>query len=438
MIVDTLLHARWIIPVEPESVTYDYHSLVLDKGLIVDLLPTVQAKQKYQATQAEDFLDHALLPGLINCHTHAAMTLMRGIADDLPLMEWLQQHIWPLEKQWMNAEFVKDGSDLAIAEMILGGTTCFNDMYFFPEVTAQQAILAGIRIKVGLVVIDFPTAWAQTGAEYIEKCLALHEKLRLSALCTTAFAPHAPYSVSDAAFKEIKTWSEQLQLPIHIHLHETLHEVESAVAHNGITPLQRLQDLGLVNASLIAVHMTQLTDAEIEQLATAGAHIVHCPESNLKLASGFSPVAQCLAAGINVALGTDGAASNNDLDMFGEMRTAALLAKAVSGDATAVSATVALQMATINGAKALGLDEVCGSLSIGKAADVIAIDLSYLETQPLYCPVSQIVYAASRQQVSDVWVAGQRLLKQRQLTTIDKAALLARVAKWQERLAGFD
>ena len=435
MIVDTLLHARWIIPVEPESVTYDYHSLVIDKGLIIDLLPTEQAKQKYQATHAESLLDHALLPGLVNCHTHAAMSLMRGIADDLPLMEWLQQHIWPLEKQWMNAEFVKDGSDLAIAEMILGGTTCFNDMYFFPEVTAQQAIQAGIRIKVGLVVIDFPTAWAQTGTEYIEKCLALHEKLRLSDLCTTAFAPHAPYSVSDAAFVEIKKWSEQLELPIHIHLHETLHEVESAVAHNGITPLQRLQDMGLVNASLIAVHMTQLSAAEIEQLAKAGAHIVHCPESNLKLASGFSPVAQCLAAGINVALGTDGAASNNDLDMFGEMRTAALLAKAVSKDATAVSATVALQMATINGAKALGLDEVCGSLRIGKAADVIAIDLSYLETQPLYCPVSQIVYAASRHQVSDVWVTGQRLLKQRQLTTIDKAALLVKVAKWQERLA---
>ena len=435
MIVDTLLHARWIIPVEPESVTYDYHSLVINKGLIIDLLPTAQAKQKYQASHTEELLDHALLPGLINCHTHAAMSLMRGIADDLPLMEWLQHHIWPLEKQWMNAEFVKDGSDLAIAEMIIGGTTCFNDMYFFPEVTAQQAIQAGIRIKVGLVVIDFPTAWAQTGAEYIEKCLALHEKLRLSELCSTAFAPHAPYSVSDAAFKEIKKWSEQLDLPIHIHLHETLHEVESAVAHNGITPLQRLQDMGLVNASLIAVHMTQLSDAEIELLAKAGAHIVHCPESNLKLASGFSPVAKCLAAGINVALGTDGAASNNDLDMFGEMRTAALLAKAVSGDATAVSATVALQMATINGAKALGLDKVCGSLSIGKAADVIAIDLSYLETQPLYCPVSQIVYAASRQQVSDVWVAGQRLLKQRQLMTIDKAELLVRIAKWQERLA---
>lgn len=435
MIIDTLLHARWIIPVEPESVTYEYHSLVIDKGLIIDLLPTDQAKQKYQAIQTEEFLDHALLPGLVNCHTHAAMSLMRGIADDLPLMEWLQQHIWPLEKQWMNAEFVKDGSDLAIAEMILGGTTCFNDMYFFPEVTAQQAILAGIRIKVGLVVIDFPTAWAQTGTEYIEKCLALHEKLRLSELCTTAFAPHAPYSVSDAAFVEIKKWSEHLELPIHIHLHETLHEVESAVAHNGITPLQRLQEMGLVNASLIAVHMTQLSDAEIEQLASAGAHIVHCPESNLKLSSGFSPVARCLAAGINVALGTDGAASNNDLDMFGEMRTAALLGKAVSKDATAISATVALQMATINGAKALGLDKVCGSLRIGKAADVIAIDLSYLETQPLYCPVSQIVYAASRQQVSDVWVAGQRLLKQRQLMTINKAELLVKVALWQKKLA---
>jgi 5-methylthioadenosine/S-adenosylhomocysteine deaminase len=438
MIVDTLLHARWIIPVEPEFVTYEYYSLVVDKGLIVDLLPTVEATQKYQAKLTEEYLDHALLPGLVNCHTHAAMSLMRGIADDLPLMDWLQNHIWPLEKKWMNAEFVRDGSDLAIAEMILGGTTCFNDMYFFPEVTAQQAILAGIRIKVGLVVIDFPTAWALTGSEYIEKCLALHEKLRLSELCTTAFAPHAPYSVSDAAFVEIKKWSELLELPMHIHLHETMHEVESAVTHNGITPLQRLQEMGLVNASLIAVHMTQLSDAEIEQLATAGAHIVHCPESNLKLASGFSPVAKCLAAGINVALGTDGAASNNDLDMFGEMRTAALLGKAVSGDTTAVSATVALQMATINGAKALGLDEVCGSLRIGKSADVIAIDLSYLETQPLYCPISQIVYAASRQQVTDVWVAGRRLLKQRQLMSIDKVALLVKVAKWQERLASVD
>ena len=435
MIVDTLIHARWIIPVEPESVTYEHHSLVIDSGKIIDLLPTELAKQKYQGRTTENLENHALLPGLINCHTHAAMTLMRGIADDLPLMDWLQNHIWPLEHQWMSEAFVRDGSDLAIAEMILGGTTCFNDMYFFPDITAAQAIHHGIRATVGMIVIDFPSIWAQNADEYIEKGLALHEQLRLSDLCTTAFAPHAPYTVSDAPLQKIKTLADELELPIHIHLHETVHEVEQAQAQFGQRPLQRLQELGLINPSLIAVHMTQLTDEEISLFAESGAHIVHCPESNLKLASGFCQLAKCLAAGINVALGTDGAASNNDLDMFGEMRTAALLGKAVAADASAVPAMTALRMATINGAKALGLDAICGSLSIGKAADVIAIDLNHLETQPLYCPVSQIVYAASRQQVTDVWVAGRRLLKQRQLTTINSDDLKAKIAVWQQRLS---
>ena len=435
MIVDTLIHARWIIPVEPESVTYEHYSLAIDGGKIIDLLPTELAQQKYQGTITENLQDHALLPGLINCHTHAAMTLMRGIADDLPLMEWLQQHIWPLEQRWMSEEFVKDGTDLAIAEMIRGGTTCFNDMYFFPEITARQAISHGIRAKVGLIVIDFPTVWAQDSDDYIAKGLALHDQLRLSDLCTTAFAPHAPYTVSDEPLQKIRILADELKLPVHIHVHETLHEVEQAKAQTGLRPLQRLENLGLLNPSLIAVHVTQLNDEEISRFAKSGAHIVHCPESNLKLASGFCPVAQCLAAGINVALGTDGAASNNDLDMFGEMRTAALLGKAVAGDASAIPAMTALRMATINGAKALGLEDCCGSLSVGKAADVIAIDLSYLETLPLYCPVSQIVYAASRQQVTDVWVAGKRLLKQRQLTTIDKDELKARIADWQRRLA---
>ena len=435
MIVDTLIHARWIIPVEPESVTCEHHTLVIDSGKIIDLLPTDLAKQKYQGTSTENLENHALLPGLINCHTHAAMTLMRGIADDLPLMDWLQNHIWPLEQKWMSEAFVKDGTDLAIAEMILGGTTCFNDMYFFPEITAGQAIHHGIRAKVGLIVIDFPSVWAQNSDEYIEKGLALHEQLRLSDLCSTAFAPHAPYTVSDEPLQKIKTLADELELSIHIHVHETHHEVEQAQVQTGLRPLQRLQELGLVNPSLIAVHMTQLSDEEISLFAESGAHIVHCPESNLKLASGFCPVARCLAAGINVALGTDGAASNNDLDMFGEMRTAALLGKAVAGDASAVSAMTALRMATINGAKALGLDACCGSLGIGKAADVIAIDLNYLETQPLYCPVSQIIYAASRQQVTDVWVAGKRLLKQRQLTTININDLKAKIAEWQQRLS---
>jgi 5-methylthioadenosine/S-adenosylhomocysteine deaminase len=435
MIVDTLIHARWIIPVEPESVTYEHHSLVIDSGKIIDLLPTDQAKQKYQGKTTENLENHALLPGLINCHTHAAMTLMRGIADDLPLMDWLQNHIWPLEQKWMSEAFVKDGTDLAIAEMILGGTTCFNDMYFFPETTAGQAIHHGIRAKVGMIVIDFPSVWAQNADEYIEKGLALHEKLRHSDLCTTAFAPHAPYTVSDEPLQKIRTLADELELPIHIHVHETLHEVEEAKAQSGQRPLQRLYELGLVNPSLIAVHMTQLNDEEISLVAEAGAHIVHCPESNLKLASGFCQVAKCLKAGINIALGTDGAASNNDLDMFGEMRTAALLGKAVAADASAIPAMTALRMATINGAKALGLENKCGSLTIGKAADVIAIDLNHLETQPLFCPVSQIVYAASRQQVTDVWVAGKRLLKQRQLTTINVNHLRTRINEWQKRLS---
>ncbi len=435
MIVDTLIHARWIIPVEPESVTYEHHTLVIDSGKIIDLLPTELAQQKYQGKTTENLENQALLPGLINCHTHAAMTLMRGIADDLPLMDWLQNHIWPLEHKWMSETFVKDGTDLAIAEMILGGTTCFNDMYFFPDITAQQAIHHGIRATVGMIVIDFPSVWAQDSDEYIEKGLALHEQLRLSDLCSTTFAPHAPYTVSDEPLQKIKTLADELELPIHIHLHETLHEVEQAQTQTGQRPLQRLYDLGLVNPSLIAVHMTQLTDEEISLFAESGAHIVHCPESNLKLASGFCQVARCLAAGINVALGTDGAASNNDLDMFGEMRTAALLGKAVASDASAIPAMTALRMATINGAKALGLDAICGSLSVGKAADVIAIDLNTLETQPLYCPVSQIVYAASRQQVTDVWVAGKQLLKQRQLTTVNIDDLKAKIAVWQQRLS---
>ena len=435
MIVDTLIHAGWIIPVEPPFNTLKHHSLVIHEGRICDLLPTELAKQRYQASTVENLENHALLPGLINAHTHAAMSLMRGIADDLPLMDWLQNHIWPLEQQWMSEEFVKDGSDLAIAEMLRGGTTCFNDMYFFPDITAQQVQQAGIRATVGLIVIDFPSVWAKDSDEYLSKGLNLSEQLKDSTLCSTAFAPHAPYTVSDEPLEKIRDYAKKLNRPVHIHVHETAHEVEQALEQTGKRPLQRLQELGLVNASLIAVHVTQLTDAEILLLAEAGATIVHCPESNLKLASGFCPVASCLEAGVNVALGTDGAASNNDLDMFGEMRTAALLAKAVANNASAVSAMTALRMATINGAKALGLADEIGSLRVGKAADVIAVDLSSLETQPLYCPVSQIVYAASRQQVTDVWVAGQRLLQNRELTTMNLEELSVKIAQWQQRLA---
>ena len=431
MHIDTLLHARWLIPIEPEDTVYDNYSLAIDKGRIIDVLATDKAKQVYSATVTENLSTHVLLPGLINCHTHAAMSLLRGIADDLPLMTWLQEHIWPLEQRWVGEAFVSAGSELAIAEMLLGGTTCFNDMYFFPEITAQQAIKNGIRASIGLIVFDFPTRWATDSADYIAKGLALLEQLKTEPLITTPFAPHAPYTVSDAPFTKVAQLAASHDVRVHCHIHETADEVTQANER----PLARLQHLGVVNARLIAVHATQLTAAEIAQLAAAGAHIVHCPESNLKLASGFCPVAQCLQAGINVALGTDGAASNNDLDMFGEMRTAALLAKAVAGDASALPAMTALRMATINGAKALGLDAEIGSLRLGKAADVIAVDLSDLATQPVYQPASQLVYATTRQQVSDVWVLGERLVNKRQLTRVDKAQLTQTLALWQQRLA---
>ncbi len=433
--VDTVIHARWIIPVEPESVILENHTLVIDNGRIIDLLPTDSANQQFHGKTIENLSNHVLLPGFINCHTHAAMSLMRGIADDLPLMEWLQNHIWPLEAKWMSEAFVRDGTDLAIAEMILSGTTCFNDMYFFPNITAQQAVQHGVRANIGLILIDFPTIWADDSGSYIAKGLEIHDQYRHEPLINTNFAPHAPYTVSDEPLQKIKILSDELEIPTTMHVHETRNEIEQAIKVNGQRPIQRLNQLGLITPGFIAVHMTQLNAEEISLFAEAGAHIVHCPESNLKLASGLCPVVECLSAGINVALGTDGAASNNDLDMLGEMRTAALLAKQVAHDAASLPAMTALKMATINGAKALGIDQETGSLTIGKAADVIAIDLSPLETQPVYNPVSQIVYSANRQQITDVWVAGKQLLKKRQLTTVNLPDLLRKVDEWRHKLS---
>ena len=432
--VETLLSARWIIPVEPDGVVFENHAVVIRDGRILDILPRKQARCAYPAAHEEHFPAHALLPGFINAHTHAAMVLLRGIADDKPLMEWLTAHIWPLEQRWMGEAFVRDGSDLAMAEMIRGGITCFNDMYFFPEVTARQAVRCGMRAMLGMILVDFPTAWASGPDEYIEKGLALHDELRNDPLVTLAFAPHAPYTVSNEPLLRIGALAAELDRPIHIHLHETRDEIDQSRKQFGMTPIRRLQQLDLLGPSLMAVHMTQLSDEDIDLIARNSVHVVHCPESNLKLASGFCPVAKLVAAGVNVAIGTDGAASNNDLDIMGEMRTAALLAKAVAADASAIPARTALRMATLNGAKALGLDGETGSLERGKAADITAIRLDGLETQPLFDPISDLVYAASRHQVSDVWVAGRRLLKARELTTLDLPDLIRKAATWRSKL----
>ncbi|MEO5703266.1 MAG: TRZ/ATZ family hydrolase [Gammaproteobacteria bacterium] len=431
--IDLLIHARWIIPVEPAGLV-EHHCLAIHEGRILDLLPSTAATDLYQASQSIILAEHALIPGLINAHTHAAMCLLRGLADDRPLMEWLNEHIWPAENTWVNADFVRDGTELAVAEMLRGGTTCFNEMYFFPDVAARVAFNTGMRANIGLILFDFPTAWANGPDEYLSKGLEVHDSYRDNPLVTTSFAPHAPYTVSDAPLEKLRTYAEELDMQIHMHVHETADEVRQSFEHYHERPLARLHRLALISPRLQAVHMTQLTEAEIAMFAAAGGHVLHCPESNLKLASGFCPVDKLVKAGVNVALGTDGAASNNDLDMFSEMRSAALLAKAVANDATSIPAAMALRMATLNGARALGIDEVTGSLLPGKAADITAVHLAGIESEPVYDPISQLVYATGRNQVTDVWVAGQHLLSNRVLTQMDERATLAKAREWGRKI----
>ena len=434
--IDLLVLPRWLVLVEPAGVVLEEHALAVNGGRIVDVLPAAFARQRFQAREVLELPDHAVLPGLVNIHTHAAMNLLRGLADDLPLMDWLQNHIWPAEGANVSYAFCADGVRLAAAEMIRGGTTCFNDMYFFPDATAAVAAETGLRANVGLIVFDFPTAWAQNWEDYIHRGLEVHDRLRGTPLVRAVFAPHAPYTVSDAPLKRVRELANELGIGIHMHVHETAAEIEGGLQSHGKRPWQRLRELDLLGQDFIAVHMTQLGDAEIAEAARLGVSVAHCPESNLKLASGFCPVAKLLAAGVNVALGTDGAASNNDLDMLGELRTAALLAKGVSGDASALPAHAALRMATLAGAKALGLEDQIGSLEKGKAADFIAVDLNRPATQPVYHVLSQLVYAAGRDQVTDVYVAGRALLREGKLLTLNEAETLTRAAEWRGKIAG--
>ena len=432
--IDIIIEAGWIIPIEPANTLLENSAIAIDKGRILDLLPIADAREKYSASASHVLPGHILMPGLINAHTHASMSLLRGLADDLPLMQWLEEHIWPAESRHVDEEFIKDGTQLAIAEMLRSGTTCFNDMYFYPDITAKAAINTGIRSVVGLIVLDFPSVWASNADEYINKGLEVNDHVRDEDLVSTAFAPHAPYTVSDKPLQHIQMLSNELDIPIHMHVHETIDEINQGLKSHGMRPIERLKQLGLLTPNLLAVHMTHLEQHEINTIAESGVHVVHCPESNLKLASGFCPVDKLAKTGVNIALGTDGAASNNDLDMCSELRTAALLAKGVANNASTLPAMKALEMATINGARALGLDNNIGSLVVGKAADIIAFDIDTIETQPLYNPASQLVYAGGRDKITDVWVNGQHLLANRKLTRMDQQEILEKTKSWQKRI----
>jgi 5-methylthioadenosine/S-adenosylhomocysteine deaminase len=434
---DTLISVDWCIPVEPDRQVLEACSVAVADGRVVAVLPTSEARATFDARTVIDRPGHVLIPGFVNAHSHAAMTLMRGMADDLPLDRWLKEAVWPAEARWAGAEMVRDGTRLAIAELLLSGCTCLSDQYFFPEIVAETAADMNMRAMVGTPVTEYPTQWATSPAEYLSKGTDLvHDPFADHPLISTCFAPHSTLTVSDATFADLRVLADQLDKPVQIHLHESGQEVATSVDQTGKRPLERLQDLGLVNSSLMAVHAVHVSENEIHLLADSGVVVAHCPRSNLKLADGIAPVQDILDAGITVGLGTDGAASNNVLDMPGEMRAAALLAKARADSAAALPAADALRMATLEGAKALGLGAVTGSIEPGKWADLTCIDLMHLNSQPVYDPISQVVYTVQPHQVRDVWVAGRHQVEDGRLSLIDTSEILRRASEWQRRMSG--
>jgi 5-methylthioadenosine/S-adenosylhomocysteine deaminase len=432
--VDLAITAAFVIPVEPAGVLHG-HTVLVDAGRIVAVAAPEVAARDYLPRTRIDLPRHALLPGLVNAHTHSAMSLLRGIADDLHLDDWLRDHIWPREARFVTPEFVYDGVLLAAHEMLTGGITCCNDMYFYPDAAARAYQAAGLRAVLGLPVLDFPTPYASDGDAYLQAGLAARDAFRYAPRLTWMMAPHAPYTVGDAMFAKIVTFARQLDLPIQTHLQETRGELEASIAATGESPLARLDRLGATGPGFVAIHAVHLGPGDRDRLAAQGCSVVHCPASNMKLASGIAPVTELVAAGINVALGTDGAASNNRLDLFAEMRLASLLAKVATGDAAALPAAEALHMATIGGARALSLDDRIGSIVAGKDADLIAVDMGELADAPVYDPISHLVHVTSRERVTDVWIAGERIVCERRLTTVDVAALAGRVGLWQQKLA---
>ncbi|MDG1065201.1 MAG: TRZ/ATZ family hydrolase [Luminiphilus sp.] len=431
-VADLVIHPEWIVPVVPKGQVLTNHSVVVTDGCIIGIVPSNEAQQIH-ATEHLNLPSQVLLPGLINAHGHSAMTLLRGIADDAPLLSWLQDHIWPLEAAFVSETFVRDGTDLALLELVMGGTTTFSDMYFFPDITAQRTDLAGLRAQLVFPVIDVATAWATDSEACLEKGLALRDEYRDHALIEVGIGAHSTYGMPETTLRKIATLMHELDAPLQIHLHETQAEIARALETHGERPISLLDRLGLLGPRTQCVHMTTLADDDIGLLSRSNSHVIHCPRSNMKLASGISPVDRLLAAGVNVALGTDGAASNNRLSMLGELQMAALLAKLESLDATALPATTALEVATLGGARALGLEATVGSIEPDKAADLIALDLSQPHTQPLNNIVSQIVYATNGTELTHSWVAGQPLVRDGQPLTLAPADISARVARWPEK-----
>lgn len=432
--IDTIVRARFIVTVNSHFDVLENAAIAIDNGLIVAIGDSYEIGQSYQADEEIELDSHILMPGFVNTHNHASMTMLRGYADDLPLMTWLNDYIWPAEHKYVNPNFIKIGTQLGAAEMLLSGTTTCNDMYFYPDESARVFSEIGMRAVLGMIVIDSPTVWAQNSDEYFSKGIALHDEYRHHPLISTVFAPHAPYTVGDESLSRVATLAEELDCQVHMHVHETAFEIDQSMAQFEMRPIERLDRLGLLDQRLIAVHMTQLLQDEIAIIAERGVNVVHCPASNMKLASGFAPTHKLLKAGVNVALGTDGAASNNNLDMLQEMRLASLLAKGFAANPQAASARTSIEMATINGAKALNLQDITGSLEVAKAADFIAINIDNVNSTPIFNLASHLVYSAGREQITHVWVAGKKLISEREFQTLDFKKTLSEANRLSEQM----
>jgi 5-methylthioadenosine/S-adenosylhomocysteine deaminase len=425
--VDLLIVARWVVPVAPAGTVLENYAVAIDNGRIRALLPATQAAG-IAARQTVRLDEHVLLPGLVNAHNQTPLALLRGLTAELPPHSSAEEVLEPLERQWLGPAFAHDGSQLAIAEMLLSGTTCFSDTYFFPEIIARAAQDAGLRAQLHFPVSDRPNAWSTGSDESIHKGLQLFDEFKHSALIGIGFGPHAPHLLDDAPLARVAMLAAELDASIQLPVHAGRGEFEGVGAER---PLARLQRLGLLGPRTLCVQAIALDAADIALLAHNNSHVVYCPEADTQRLGSPAPLPQLLAAGINVALGTDSAFAGNGLDLFGAIRGAALLARAGGGT---LPAHVALHLATLGGARALGLDEHIGSLEVGKAADIIAVDMSGLDTQPLYQPLPQLLYTNSGSRVSHSWVAGRALLENRRLTTLDAGELRARSASWQQKI----
>ncbi len=431
---DILISGDYVVTVDETGTVIRDGAVAVRCGRIVAVGPRMEVEAAWEADETGGGPGTVIFPGLVNAHTHAAMVYFRGMADDLPLKTWLEEHIWPAEAAWLGDEFVGDAVELAAWEMLRSGITAFNDMYFYGDAIARAAKRIGIRAVVGAGILDFPSKVAGSTEEYLERARDLITGWKGDDLIVPADSPHAPYTCSPGTYDKARELAEQNDVPLHTHLAETEWEVDEIRRRYGKSPVALLSDREFLSPRVCAAHAVWVSEEEIVQLAETGTAVAHCPESNLKLASGIAPVAAMLKAGVRVALGTDGAASNNNLNMLEEMSTAAKLQKAAAGDPTVVDARTALRMATIEGARALGLGDLTGSLEPGKSADLVVADLDRPHLVPLYDICSQIVYAMEAGDVRDVMVAGRFSLRNRRLVNGDEDHIRARAAFWREKI----